>query len=129
MPRGSVKENHSRHLKLNQPYLSIHPLKEKTMKRLFVSTMVIISSLLVAPWGSMATQGAAAQSTAPATQAAQGPDKYGEQYNADPVLLKKAVGTADGVPQIALAAFYRAGLPVDQAHMDLAVKCWKDKIC
>jgi ribose transport system substrate-binding protein len=33
------------------------------------------------------------------------------------------------VPEIAQAAFYRAGLPVDQARMDLAVKCWKDKIC
>jgi ABC-type sugar transport system substrate-binding protein len=58
-----------------------------------------------------------------------GLDQYGERYDADPAVLKKAVGTADGVPQIALAAFYRAGLPVDQKMQDLAVKCYTDKIC
>jgi ribose transport system substrate-binding protein len=100
------------------------------MKRLFVITMVIVLSLV-------AMSGAATATPAPhntvmaaqATQAAVGPDQYGERYDVDPAVLKKSVGTADGVPKIALAAFYRAGLPVDQKQMELAVKCWKDKIC
>ncbi|MEP7288424.1 MAG: substrate-binding domain-containing protein [Chloroflexota bacterium] len=103
------------------------------MKRLFVITMVIVLGLMVATSGAATTgKVSAAQATdsaMAATQAAVGPDQYGEQYDADPAVLKKSVGTADGVPKIALAALYRAGLPVDQKTMDLAVKCWKDKIC
>src|SRR6185436_20010537 len=59
----------------------------------------------------------------------EGADEFGERYDADPAVLTKAVGTTEGVPDIAKAAFYRAGLPVDQAKMDLAVKCWQDKVC
>lgn len=100
------------------------------MKRFFMIAIVIALLLVVATSGA-STQRAvlAAQATQSGTQAAQGPDQYGEQYGVDPAVLKKAVGTSEGVPKIALAAFYRAALPVDQARMDLAVKCWKDKIC
>ena len=98
------------------------------MKRLFMISMVIVLALLVAT-SSAATRTTvmAAQATAAGTAAA--PDQYGEVYDVDPAVLKKAVGTSDSVPKIALAAFHRAAMPVDQKTMDLAVKCWKDKIC
>ena len=103
------------------------------MKRLSVIAMMIVLSLLVATSGAATAassrQGLAAQATEAGTQAAQAPDQYGESYDVDAAVLKKAVGTSDGVPKIALAAFHRAALPVDQKTMDLAVKCWKDKIC
>ena len=78
--------------------------------------------------------GGAAPAAAPAAGGATGPgidgaDKYGERYDASADVLKKAVGTSDGVPQIAQAAFYRAGLPVSQKMQDLAFKCYTDKIC
>lgn len=110
------------------------------MKRLFVINMVVILSLALAACGGAATQAPAADAPpadTPPTDAPpaelgpgiEGADQYGERYDADPAVLTKSVGTADGVPQIALAALYRAGLPLDQAKLDLAVKCWKDKIC
>jgi ABC-type sugar transport system substrate-binding protein len=92
------------------------------MKRLFLNTMVIVLSLMLIA-GSGGATGIAAQG------AKADPDQYGEIYDVDPAVLKKAVGTADGVPKIALAAFYRAALPVDEKRMELAVKCWKEKIC
>jgi ribose transport system substrate-binding protein len=79
-----------------------------------------------------ATQPPAATAAPVATQASgstAGLDQYGERYDADPAVLTKAVGTPDGIPQIALAAFYRAGQPVSQATQDLAVKCFKDNTC
>jgi ABC-type sugar transport system substrate-binding protein len=101
------------------------------MKRLFVSAIVIVLLLVVATSGAVTATPSPHNTArvAQATQAAQGPDQYGEQYDVDPAVLKKAVGTTEGVPKIALAAFHRAALPVDQKMMDLAVKCWKDKIC
>lgn len=61
--------------------------------------------------------------------AAQEPDEYGEIYDADPELLVKALGTSEGVPDVALAAFYRAGLPVSEEMAALALQCWRDKVC
>ena len=97
------------------------------MKRLFVINMMVILVMTLAACG-----GAAPATEAPVADLGtgiDGADQYGERYDADPAVLTKSVGTPDGVPQIALAALYRAGLPVDQARMDLAVKCWKDKTC
>ncbi|MEZ4668221.1 MAG: substrate-binding domain-containing protein [Anaerolineae bacterium] len=85
------------------------------MRRLFAISMILVLLL-------MAGVVTVAQDTPE-------PDMYGEIYDVDPAVLVKAVGTADDVPEIAKAAFYRASLPVDQERMDLAVKCWKDKIC
>jgi ABC-type sugar transport system substrate-binding protein len=97
------------------------------MKRLFVINMMIILALALAACGGAATEAPAA--SADLGPGIEGADQYGERYDADPAVLTQSVGTPDGVPQVALAALYRAGLPVDQARMDLAVKCWKDKIC
>ena len=97
------------------------------MKRLFAINMTIVLALALAACGSPATE-------APATSAAanpgiEGADQYGERYDADPAVLTQSIGTTEGVPQIALAAIYRGGLPVDEARQALAVKCWKEKIC
>jgi len=99
------------------------------MKRLLaIHLMVVLVIILTACGGAVpaATQASSSGSTNPGIE---GADKYGERYDASADVLKKAVGTTEGVPQIAQAAFYRAGLPVDQARQDLAVKCYKDKIC
>src|SRR6185503_9176162 len=97
------------------------------MKRLFAINMTIVLVLALAACGSPATE-------APATSAAanpgiEGADQYGERYDADPAVLTQSIGTTEGVPQIALAAIYRGGLPGDEARQALAVKCWKEKIC
>src|SRR5512142_479685 len=97
------------------------------MKRLAVINVMIIFVFMLAACGG----------AAPATKAAvpvtgnqiSGLDKYGERYDADPAVLKKAVGTTEGVPQIAQAAFYRAGLPVSPAMQALAIKCFKELVC
>ena len=57
------------------------------------------------------------------------PDEFGEIYDADPEILQLALGTTEGVPDVALAAFYRAGLPVDEAMAALALECWQEKVC
>jgi ABC-type sugar transport system substrate-binding protein len=57
------------------------------------------------------------------------PGSYGENYNASPALMKHAFGTAQNVPDIVKASVYRAGLPVDKARLDLAIKCWKENTC
>jgi ABC-type sugar transport system substrate-binding protein len=57
------------------------------------------------------------------------PDEFGEIYDADPEVLLKALGTTEGVPDIALAALYRAGLPLDEETIALALQCWRDKVC
>jgi ABC-type sugar transport system substrate-binding protein len=100
------------------------------MKRVYVINLMIILMLALAACGG----GAATQAPADAPPAELGPgiegaDQYGERYDADPAVLTKSIGTADGINEIAKAALYRAGLPVDQARMDLAVKCWQDKVC
>lgn len=100
------------------------------MKRLFVINVMLILALALAACGGAATEAPATEEPmADLGPGIDGADQYGERYDADPAVLTKSVGTPDGVPQIALAALYRAGLPVDQAKMDLAVKCWQDKIC
>lgn len=99
------------------------------MKRLFVINMVVILSLALAACGGGGAQDPGADAPSDLGPGIEGADQYGERYDADPAVLTKSVGTPDGVPQIALAALYRAGLPLDQAKLDLAVKCWKDKIC
>lgn len=98
------------------------------MKRLLALNLIVVLSVILSACGGTvaATQAPAAGNANPGIT---GADKYGERYDADPTVLKKAVGTTDGIPQIALAAFYRGGLPVDQARQDLAVKCYKEKIC
>jgi ABC-type sugar transport system substrate-binding protein len=98
------------------------------MKRFFVITTMIVLSLVLAACGP-AAQAPATEGPADLGPGIEGADEYGERYDADPAVLTKSVGTPDGVPDIAKAALYRAGLPVDQAKMDLAVKCWKEKIC
>jgi ABC-type sugar transport system substrate-binding protein len=50
-------------------------------------------------------------------------------YDADPALLTKAFGTTEGVPVVALAAIYRAGLPVDETILEKALECWKEPVC
>ncbi len=100
------------------------------MKRLFVLNLLIVMALALAACAPAATEAPATE--APAAELGpgiDGADEYGERYDADPAVLTQSVGTPDGVPQIALAALYRAGLPVSQEMQDLAVKCWKDKIC
>lgn len=57
------------------------------------------------------------------------PDEYGEIYDADMELIQRALGTTEGVPDIALAAFYRAGLPVSEEMAAKALECWRDKVC
>lgn len=57
------------------------------------------------------------------------PDEFGEIYDADPDLLMLALGTTEEVPDVALAAFYRAGLPVDEAMAEVALQCWREKVC
>ncbi len=99
------------------------------MKRLFVINMMIILALALAACGGGATEAPATDTPAALGPGIEGADQYGERYDADPAVLTKSIGTAESVPQIALAAMYRAGLPVDQARQDLAVKCWKEKIC
>jgi ABC-type sugar transport system substrate-binding protein len=100
------------------------------MKRLLVIHLLVILALTLAACGAAPDSGGPA-SDAPSDlgPGIEGADEFGERYDADPDVLTKSIGTAEGVPQIALAAIYRAGLPVDQERMDLAVKCWQEKIC
>ncbi|HEY4691342.1 MAG TPA: substrate-binding domain-containing protein [Anaerolineae bacterium] len=98
------------------------------MKRLARINVVVVLMLVLAACTSAAPT--AAPTAVPAAPTAEsGLDQYGERYDADPALLTQALGTSEGVPQIALAAIYRAGLPVDDAMRTLAIKCWKDKVC
>ena len=113
------------------------------MRHLLKMNLLVVFVLLLAACGGgapAATEEPAAATEAPADTGSdeepaanmsgvENPDEYGEQYDADPALLTKAVGTSEGVSDIALAAFYRAGLPVDQDMTDLAMKCYTDKIC
>jgi ABC-type sugar transport system substrate-binding protein len=60
---------------------------------------------------------------------AQEPDEYGEIYDVDEAILLQAMGTTEGVPDVALAAFYRASLPVDEDMAALALQCWQEQSC
>lgn len=100
------------------------------MKRLLTFNLIVVLTVILSACGGGSAPTAAPASSGNASNPGiTGADQYGERYDADAAVLKKAVGTADGVPQVALAAFYRAGLPVDQKMQDLAVKCYTDKIC
>lgn len=52
-----------------------------------------------------------------------------ENFDADPEVLLKTMGTTEGVPDVALAAFYRAGQPISDEMAELALQCWRDKEC
>jgi len=123
------------------------------MKRLLVvHVMIVLMLVLTACGGAPATEAPAAteapMTEAPATEApteapateapatevipetgTEGLDEFGERYDADPEVLTKSIGTTEGIPDIALAAMYRAGLPVDEARQELAIKCWREKTC
>jgi ABC-type sugar transport system substrate-binding protein len=90
--------------------------------------LVIVLMLLLAACGGGAAEVPATGggATGPGIE---GADEVGERYDADAEVLTKSIGTAEGVPQIALAAMYRAGLPVDAARQELAIKCWREKVC
>ena len=98
------------------------------MKHLLKINLIVVLMIILTACGGGAAP-AATEAPAVSNPGIEGADKYGERYDADPAVLTKAVGTTEGIPQIALAAFYRGGLPVDQARQDLAVKCYKEKIC
>lgn len=101
------------------------------MKHLLSLNLIVILALFLTACGGAAPTEAPAATDAPAVSdpGIEGANEFGERYDADPEVLTKAVGTTEGVPEVALAAFYRAGLPVDQAKQDLAMKCYKEKIC
>jgi ribose transport system substrate-binding protein len=103
------------------------------MKRLATINLVVVLMLVLAACGSPSPAAPAATQAAPAATAAPantgGLDQYGERYDDNPALEVKAVGTSEGVPDIAKAAIYRAGLPVTDAMRTLALKCFKDKVC
>ena len=101
------------------------------MKHLLrINLIVVLTIILVSCGGTPATQApAATEAPVAANPGIDGANEFGERYDADPAVLTKAVGTPDGVPEVALAAFYRAGLPVSQEMQDLAVKCYTEKIC
>lgn len=54
-----------------------------------------------------------------------------EHYTPSPALLSEALGstTVAGVPEPVLATIYRAGLPVTPARLNLALACWRNKVC
>ncbi len=58
-------------------------------------------------------------------------DATGENLDADPELLEKALGTSspDGIPDPVLAAVYRAGLEVTDDMLDKAIECWQEQTC
>lgn len=88
------------------------------MKRWAQITITVALLVLLAVFSA-----ASAQETMPE------PDEFGEIYEADEELLLRALGTTEGIPDIALAAFYRAGLPVDEAMVEKALECWREAVC
>lgn len=101
------------------------------MKHLLKLNFIVVLTLVLAACGGAAPTAAPAATEAPAVSnpGIDGANEFGERYDAKPEVLTQAVGTTDGVPEVALAAFYRAGLPVSQQMQDLAVKCYNEKIC
>ena len=102
------------------------------MKHLLNLNIIVILALFLTACGAVAAptqEPAATDAPAVSNPGIEGANEFGERYDADPDVLTKAVGTTEGVPEVALAAFYRAGLPVDEAKQDLAMKCYREKIC
>src|SRR2546423_562572 len=101
------------------------------MKRLtIISVVIVVLFVLAACSAPASTAVPPTQAPAPTQAAASGgADQYGENYNADPALEVKAGGTSEGVPDIAKAAIYRAGQPLTDAQVALALKCFNDKGC
>ncbi len=100
------------------------------MKHLLKINLIVVLTMILAACGGGATPAPATE--APAAELGPGIDganEFGERYDANADVLTQAVGTTDGVPEVALAAFYRAGLPVSAEMQALAIQCWKDKIC
>jgi ABC-type sugar transport system substrate-binding protein len=56
-------------------------------------------------------------------------DEFGERYDVSSEVLIQALGTDEGVPDVAKAAFYRASQPVDEETAALALQCWQEKEC
>ena len=80
------------------------------MKRLLLlHIMTVLVLVLTACGGVAATPAAGGNTSGASNPGIEGADKFGERYDASADVLKKAVGTTEGVPQIAQAAFYRAG--------------------
>jgi ribose transport system substrate-binding protein len=52
-----------------------------------------------------------------------------EQFTANPKTLERLYGTTEGVPKPILAAIARADKPVDEATLQLAMKCFKADTC
>jgi ABC-type sugar transport system substrate-binding protein len=61
--------------------------------------------------------------------AASGKIAKSETFTAKPETLNRLYGTTEGVPQPVLAAINRADKPVDDATMQLALKCFKADSC
>lgn len=103
------------------------------MKHLLkINLIVVLTLILVACGGGAsapATDAPATDASAANTSGIEGANEFGERYDADPAVLTKAVGTTDGIPEVALAAFYRAGLPVSEEMQALAMKCYTEKSC
>ena len=98
------------------------------MKRLVILNMMLVLALVLTACGGVAATATEA-ATGTTDPGIEGADEFGERYDADPAILTQSIGTTEGVPQIALATMYRAGLPVDQARQALALKCWREKVC
>jgi ABC-type sugar transport system substrate-binding protein len=111
-----------------------------------MTIMIVVLALFVAACNSAAPEPAPAVEEEPAAEEAaaeveepaaeaeamaedSADDNFGEMFEAAPAVLMKALGTTEGVPDVALATFYRAGLPVDEAMAELALQCWRDKVC
>lgn len=87
------------------------------MKPWKLITLLAVFAIVLAACGGAATSTSGAKVTST------------ESLDADPALLMKALGTTDNVPDIVLAAFARAGKPLDQATIDLALKCFHENTC
>lgn len=58
-------------------------------------------------------------------------EETGENLDADPELLQKALGTSESedIPDPVLAAVYRAGLEVTDEMLETAIECWEELTC
>jgi ABC-type sugar transport system substrate-binding protein len=83
-----------------------------------ICIVIVVLLLMAAAFSGVSSQEATAE-----------PDEFGEIYDADPALLQQALGTTEGVPDLALAAIYRAGLPLDDAMIEKALECWREATC
>jgi ABC-type sugar transport system substrate-binding protein len=69
------------------------------------------------------------ESSAKASGTGGGKVAKSETFQADPKTLDRLYGTTEGVPQPILAAIARADKPVDDATLQLALKCFKADTC